>query len=107
MTYGPASEHEGVELTPLFRDARESVRLERWAPDAEIVLAAPGGLELLVLDGGFTEGGEGFEPQSWLRHPAAATLRAGTGASGCRVWVKTGLCLGQDPPVLTSSPRQA
>ena len=107
MTYGPASERAGVELMPLFRDARESVRLERWAPDAEIVLAAPGGLELLVLDGGFTEGGEGFEPQSWLRLPAAATLRAGTGASGCRVWVKTGLCLGQDHPVLTSPPRQA
>jgi hypothetical protein len=90
MTYGPASERAGVGLMPLFQDAVESVRLETWMPDAEIVLPAPGGLELLVLDGGFTEGGEGFEPQSWLRLPAAATLRARTGANGCRVWVKTG-----------------
>ena len=80
----------GVGLMPLFQDAVESVRLETWMPDAEIVLPAPGGVELLVLDGGFTEGGEGFEPQSWLRLPAAATLRARTGANGCRVWVKTG-----------------
>jgi ChrR Cupin-like domain len=90
MTYGPASERAGVGLMPLFQDAVESVRLETWMPDAEIVLPAPGGLELLVLDGGFTEGGESFEPQSWLRLPAAATLRARTGANGCRVWVKTG-----------------
>jgi len=90
MTYGPASERAGVGLMPLFQDAVESVRLETWMPEAEIVLPAPGGLELLALDGGFTEGGEGFEPQSWLRLPAAATLRAITGANGCRVWVKTG-----------------
>ena len=41
---------------PLFRDARENVRLERWPSDAEIVLPAPSGLELLVLEGGFSEG---------------------------------------------------
>ena len=44
----------------------------------------------LVLDGEFSECGEIFEPQSWLRLPAGATLRATAGASGCRVWVKTG-----------------
>ena len=75
---------------PLFRDARENVRLERWPSDAEIVLPAPRGLELLVLEGGFSEGREDFAPQSWLRLPAAATLRARAGTSGCRVWVKTG-----------------
>jgi hypothetical protein len=90
MTYGCAPGRAGVGLIPLFHDARESVRQESWAPDAEIVLPAPGGLELLVLQGGFTEAGEGFEPQSWLRLPVAATFRARTGASGCRVWVKTG-----------------
>jgi hypothetical protein len=90
MTYGSSPERAGVGLMPLFQDARESVRLESWAPDVEIVLPARDGLELLVLDGGFTEGGEDFEPQSWLRLSAAATLRARIGASGCRVWVKTG-----------------
>jgi hypothetical protein len=75
---------------PLFRDSREDVRLERWAPDARIELAAPGGIELLVLDGGFSEGGGDFVPQSWLRLPRGATLRARAGVSGCRVWVKSG-----------------
>jgi hypothetical protein len=34
----------------------------------------PGGIELLVLDGGFSENGESFEAQSWLRLPPDARL---------------------------------
>jgi ChrR-like protein with cupin domain len=90
MAYIPVSGRPGVELMPLFQDRRESVRLERWAPNAEIVLPVPAGMEVLVLDGGFSEGGESFEPQSWLRLPPGATLRARVRASGCCVWVKTG-----------------
>jgi hypothetical protein len=90
MPYIPVSARRGVELMPLFEDKRESVRLERWAPNAEIVLPAPAGMEVLVLDGGFIEAGETLAPQSWLRLPAGATLRAKVGASGCRAWVKTG-----------------
>ena len=89
----------GVELMPLFEDGRESVRLERWAPGAEITLAAEGGLELLVLDGGFSDQGERFQALSWLRLPPGATTRASVPASGCRVWVKTGhLALIADQP---------
>jgi hypothetical protein len=84
---------------PLFQDRRESVRLERWAPNAEIVLPAPAGMEILVLKGGFSEDGESFERQSWLRLPSGAALRARVGASGCCVWVKTGhLAHGQTAP---------
>jgi hypothetical protein len=54
------------------------------------VLSAPGGIELLVLEGSFKEGGERFEPQSWLRLPTRATLRAAAGPQGCRAWVKAG-----------------
>jgi hypothetical protein len=75
---------------PLFEDANERVRLERWVPGAAVVLPAPGGIELLVLDGSFTEADEPFETQSWLRLPAGATLQAVAGPRGCRVWVKTG-----------------
>jgi len=75
---------------PLFQDAREEVQLERWAPGAEIALRAPGGIEILVLDGALYESGETLEPQSWLRLPPGATLAAHAGAKGCRVWVKTG-----------------
>jgi anti-sigma factor ChrR (cupin superfamily) len=80
----------GVEVKPLFRDDREDVRLERWAPDAAITLATPDGAEFLVLDGGFTESGEDFAPHSWLRLPYDSALRAIAGPEGCTVWVKTG-----------------
>ncbi|WP_234729647.1 cupin domain-containing protein [Acidocella facilis] len=88
--YAPVPGRPGVEAAKLFEDTREQVRLERWAPGAEIELAAPGGIELLVIDGAFTENGEAFEPQSWLRLPAGATLRAVAGPVGCRLWLKVG-----------------
>jgi anti-sigma factor ChrR (cupin superfamily) len=86
----PVVRRRGVEAKPLFRDDREDVRLERWAPDAAIALATPDGAEFLVLDGGFTESGEDFTPHSWLRLPCDSTLQATAGPKGCTVWVKTG-----------------
>jgi hypothetical protein len=50
----------------------------------------PAEIELLVLDGSFTEGGEEFTRLSWLRLPADATLRATADRGGCKVWVKSG-----------------
>jgi hypothetical protein len=85
----PAPDLPGIELMPLFRDDREDVRLERWAPAAEVTLSIPSGIELLVLDGDFSEGDESFQPQSWLRLPAGATLRARAGIGGTRLWVKS------------------
>ena len=32
MPFSPAPDRTGIELMPLFRDAGEDVRLERWAP---------------------------------------------------------------------------
>jgi anti-sigma factor ChrR (cupin superfamily) len=86
----PDPARPGVQVMPLFHDRRETVRLERWVPGAEVDLDVPGGMELLVLDGGFTEGGESFEPQSWIRLPPGARLRATAAAGGCRLWVKAG-----------------
>jgi hypothetical protein len=88
--YVAAPERPGVEVMSLFQDQRESVRLERWAPHTEVFLPVAAGMELLVLAGGFSEGRESFERQSWLRLPTGATFRARTHAGGCRVWVKTG-----------------
>jgi anti-sigma factor ChrR (cupin superfamily) len=90
LPFLPAADRTGVEFMPLFRNAREDVRLERWAPNAHIELTAHGGIEILVLDGGFTDDAEDFTVQSWLRLPPAATLRAGAGAKGCKLWVKSG-----------------
>ena len=54
------------------------------------MLDPAGGLEIFVLDGDFTEGGERFRTWSWLRLPAGQRLQALTGAAGARVWVKEG-----------------
>jgi hypothetical protein len=88
--FAASPEEPGVTIMPLFKDAREEVRLERWAPHTEIDRPLPGGVELLLLAGGLSESGEAFKPQSWLRLPAGARLRASTAASGCRLWVKLG-----------------
>jgi ChrR Cupin-like domain len=90
LSFRPVTDRPGVETMSLFQRPDEDVRLERWAPAAEIAFAPEGGLELLVLDGGFTEAGESFAPQSWLRLPAGAMLRARAAADGCRLWVKEG-----------------
>src|SRR5271165_3379234 len=50
----------GLEFAPLFENASERVRLERWAPEAVIDLPGHGGIELFVLDGSFNEAGEEF-----------------------------------------------
>jgi anti-sigma factor ChrR (cupin superfamily) len=88
--YAPASGRPGVEVMPLFLDSREDVRLERWAPGATIALDLPGGAEVLVLDGGFDDGEDQFEQQSWLRLPPGIVLRAMAGPHVCKAWVKTG-----------------
>jgi len=80
----------GVEALPLFADSRETVSLERWAGDAEVNRDLPGGIEILVLDGSFSEGGEVFAAQSWLRLPAGSRLKARAGAAGANVWIKSG-----------------
>ncbi len=86
----PVSGRDGAEMMALFDDAFEQVRIERWAPGAAVAFDAPGGVELLVLDGGFNERGEHFEQQSWLRLPVGSRLEAGAGPQGCRVWIKAG-----------------
>ena len=90
LSYVRPAERVDVELLPLFRDAREDVRLERWPAQSRIELSLPGGGEFLVLDGAFHEAGETFDTQSWLRMPVGAQLEATAGPRGCLVWVKTG-----------------
>jgi hypothetical protein len=98
-SFTPAPGRPGVEILPLFRDAREDVRLERWTANADIALDLPGGIEVLVIEGGFAEGSENFTPQSWLRIPAGARLTAQAGPVGAKVWIKAGhLALPQQAP---------
>lgn len=78
----------GVRVSPLFKDAHEDVRLEEWAPHTLIELTLPKGGEFLVLQGGFSEGGESFAKQSWLRLPPGSHLSAQTTEQGAKVWAK-------------------
>jgi anti-sigma factor ChrR (cupin superfamily) len=80
----------GAQVTPLFRDAREDVRIERWGNGAAVTLDTRGGAEILLLAGDCEQGGDALRTHSWLRLPDGppATLR--TGADGARAWIKTG-----------------
>jgi hypothetical protein len=90
LSFLPAPDLPGIEFAVLYESAWELVLLERWAPNISIAVPIPAGIELLVLDGDFTEGGEEFIRYSWLRLPAGSTLRATAGPQGCRLWVKSG-----------------
>jgi len=89
LSFAPAAGLPGVEFALLYESTWELVLLERWAPDINIAVPPPGGIELLVLDGSFIEGGEEFTRLSWLRLPAGVRLQATAGRRDCKVWVKS------------------
>jgi hypothetical protein len=89
LVFVPVPGLPGVELAALYENARERVRLERWASGAVIDMPVQGGIELFVLDGSFSEAGEEFASHSWLRLPAGSRLQATAGRGGCKVWVKS------------------
>ena len=88
----------GVEVTPLFKDARENVRLEQWAPNADIVVETTGGAELFVLEGSFQEGDDTLRRHSWLRVPIDHEVKGRAGPDGAKVWVKNGHLRFAEPP---------
>jgi anti-sigma factor ChrR (cupin superfamily) len=80
----------GVSVAPLFKDGREDVRQENWAPGVEQSFQADGGAELLILDGGAEESGEALRRHSWLRVPDGGAVALKAGPEGARIWIKTG-----------------
>jgi quercetin dioxygenase-like cupin family protein len=94
-----SSDVPGVAIIPLFQDARETVELQIWTEGTEISLNAPGGAELLVLEGACQESGDAMHPLSWLRIPIGGQIKAVAGDQGTRVWIKTGGLRFVDPPV--------
>ena len=93
--YAPDPARDGVTVLSLHKDPREEVVMERWAPGTNVPLGDPGGLEALVIKGGFSEGGEDFAPQSWLRLPKGASSQAVAGPDGAQVWIKRGHLAGE------------
>jgi anti-sigma factor ChrR (cupin superfamily) len=96
LSFTHALDVPGVKFALLYENGWELVLMERWAPGISITVPILGGIELLVLDGSFTEGGEEFTRLSWLRLPAGATLQATAGQGGRKIWVKSGH-LAQEP----------
>jgi anti-sigma factor ChrR (cupin superfamily) len=90
QTFVDSFDRPGVSQLELFRDDRETVRLEHWNANVNVELSAPNGLEVFVTQGSFMESGELFQRDSWLRLPARSGLLAQTGADGCRIWLKLG-----------------
>ena len=80
----------GVSVLPLYADTRETVRLETWSPRTNIDLLPKGGWEAFVISGSFTQDGETFLAQSWLRLPDGYLLNVTAGPTGCHVLVKEG-----------------
>lgn len=78
----------GIDTLLLHEDSRERVTMERWSANADVALTAPDGMEILVVKGGFTEDGEDFVSQSWLRIPRGGEVSAKVGPEGAQVWVK-------------------
>lgn len=104
-TYLASVGEPGISLLPLHRDEREDVRMERWAADAAVDRALPGGLELLVLEGSLTEGGEILGRNTWLRLPKGSHFQAKAGSDGVRFWVKSGHLAEEPQPPRTARPR--
>lgn len=80
----------GVEALPLHVHGNEDVRIEIWQPGITIEHWGHGGLELLVLDGTFSEAGTTFSRHSWLRLPPSDPFLGRAGVEGTRVLVKSG-----------------
>ncbi len=90
MQDGLASASNGVQRAELHRDAHEVVSYYQLDPGAALDTGAPGGIEVLVLDGSVTERGDVLLKGSWLRLPEEQPLAAVAGAEGAALWIKTG-----------------
>ena len=63
--------------------------MEAWTAGADMEIPCPGGAELFVLEGSFTEGEE-CGSYDWLRVPCDDTVNLTAGENGARVWIKSG-----------------
>jgi len=85
-----AAGRPGVAIKPLYQDEHETVRIEEWVAGAEVEIDDEGGVEILVLDGSFEEGGDSLVEESWLRMPIGSKISVKAGDTGARVWIKSG-----------------
>ena len=83
----------------LHEDANERVTYTEAKPGARFDLEAPGGIEILVLDGSICDGEQTLVRHSWLRLPPGSQYQGIAGKDGACIWMKTGhLRTVQRPP---------
>lgn len=95
---GPSK--DGVATAILHSDPHEVVTFSDVAAGSTLHSSSAGGLEMLVIAGSFTEGGETLDVGTWLRLPEGAVLDAVAGQDGAKVWMKTGHLPHAKPPAV-------
>lgn len=80
----------GISILPLHRFENETVRMVRFEPGTELDHHDhPGGEEILVLQGSFTDEHGHYQQGSWIRNPAGSGHTARSN-DGCLLYIKTG-----------------
>ena len=89
----------GLSVMPLHSYDGIDTALVRWAPNTRFnAHSHPGGEEILVLDGIFSDEGGDYETGAWLRNPRWSRHTPFTGPQGALIYVKVGH-LGAEFPV--------
>lgn len=83
-------EHNGIEITPLYKDDIEEVSLLHFDTDASLDISPLGGAELFVLEGDIREHQDQLTKHSWARLPINESISIKAGNNGAKVWLKTG-----------------
>ncbi|AZR43410.1 hypothetical protein MTMN5_03985 (plasmid) [Marinobacter salarius] len=80
----------GVATAKLHEDDREIVTYSQLDAGATLTSEAPGGIELLVVEGSAIRDGEVLARHDWLRLPEGHRLSVTAGDDGAKIWMKTG-----------------
>ncbi len=91
---------DGVATATLHQDDREVVTYSHLDAGAEMTSNAPGGIELLMIGGSVTSGGDVLRKNDWLRLPEGEALSVVAGPEGAKVWMKTGHLPFAQPPAV-------
>lgn len=81
---------DGVASGILHKDDRETVTYSHLDARATLATKASGGIELLVIDGSITTGGDTLHKSGWLRLPEGEPLAMTAGKDGAKIWMKCG-----------------
>ncbi|MBE7638289.1 cupin [Sneathiella sp. P13V-1] len=73
----------------LFENEEEKVELQQWSKGI-VELGSDGGVELLILDGGFEMNGTQYQKNDWVRLPDGKVVQANVTDAGVRFWMKSG-----------------